>query len=174
MIDQLLVAGNETTTNSISAGLLYLAENQATQTTLRQNEDLIPKFVEEILRTDGPMQVAIRYTATDVTVGGVDIPAGSQVLVGLGSANRDECKFARGESLDLDRSNAGAHLTLGSGVHACLGAELARLEMRESFRSWLRRFSHIELGQDKDSIEYLQSWAVRGPTALKLRYRVAV
>jgi cytochrome P450 len=94
------------------------------------------------------------------------------VLVSLGSANRDENKFVRADDVNLERGNAGAHLTFGSGTHHCLGAELARLEMRESFRAWVGRFSSIELAQDPDSIEYHHSWAMRGPLSLKLKYQV--
>jgi cytochrome P450 len=172
MIDQLLVAGNETTTHSIAAGLLFLAQNPSMQQALRERPELIAKFSEEILRLNSPLQVAIRRTVTDVSLGGVNIPAGSQVLVSLGSANRDENKFVRADDVNLERGNAGAHLTFGSGTHHCLGAELARLEMRESFRAWVGRFSSIELAQDPDSIEYHHSWAMRGPLSLKLKYQV--
>jgi len=171
MIMQLLVAGNETTTNGLGAGLQYLAENPSMQATLRQRPELLPKFVEEMLRISTPLQVALRRTISEVTIGGVNIPAGSQVLVSLGSANADERKFAEPDLVDLERGNAGAHLTFGSGTHHCMGAELARLEMRESFRAWLNRFSHIELAQDRDSIEYQPSWVLRGPVSLRLRFR---
>jgi cytochrome P450 len=170
MIDQLLVAGNETTTHSIASGLLFLAQNPQMQGALRERPEQIAKFAEEILRLHSPLQVAIRRTITDITLGGVNIPAGSRVLVSLASANRDENKFAQADAVNLERGNAGAHLTFGSGTHHCLGAELARLEMRESFRAWVSRFSSVDLAQDSDSIEYHHSWAMRGPLSLKLKY----
>jgi cytochrome P450 len=172
-IDELLVAGNETTTNTISAGLLYLAQNTDTQTTLRANQGLIPRFVEELLRIAAPLQIALRYALIDVNVGGVDIPAGSKVFVGLASANRDECPYPVGERVDLERKNAGTHITFGGGVHHCLGSELARLELRVSFREWLTRFSHIELAQHPESVEYPPSFALRGPLSVKIRFRPA-
>jgi cytochrome P450 len=118
-----------------------------------------------------PLQIAYRYALADVNVGGVDIPAGSRIFVGLASANRDECRYPSGDQIDLNRKNAGSHITFGMGEHNCLGSELARLELRVTFREWLTRFSHIELAQDPDSIQYPSSFALRGPLAVKLRFR---
>lgn len=170
MIMQILVAGNETTTNSLGVGLEYLATNPSMQTTLRERPELLPKFVEEVLRISTPLQVVLRRTIADISLGGVDIPAESLILISLGSANADECKFAQAETINLERPTVGAHLTFGSGPHHCIGAELARLEMRESFRAWISRFSHIELAQPRDSIEYRASWVLRGPVSLRLQY----
>lgn len=173
MIQQILVAGNETTTNSMSASLLYLAENPQVQESLRAHPELIPRFVEEMLRLSTPLQGAMRFAIEDVEIEGVSIPAGSPIFVSLASANRDECKFEDAEAANTGRRNAGAHLTFGSGSHHCLGAELARLEMREAIRLWLERFSHFELNQEQESIEYPKSFALRGPLAVKLRFRSA-
>jgi cytochrome P450 len=170
-IDELLVAGNETTTNTISAGLLYLGQHPETQQALRANPDLIPRFVEELLRVTAPLQIGLRYALNDVNVGGVDIPAGSLVYVGLASANRDGCPFTSGDTIDLQRKNAATHLTFGAGQHHCLGSELARLELRVTFREWLANFSNIDLAQDPDTVRYPASYALRGPLAVNIRYR---
>jgi cytochrome P450 len=168
-IDEILVAGNETTTNTISAGLLYLAQDTALQATLRSQPALIPKFVEEILRISTPLQVALRLAVEDVNIGGIDIPKGSRILVGIGSCNRDDDSFPTAERIDLERRNAGTHLTFGGGEHHCLGADLARLELRVAFRLWLAEFSRIELAQHGSSVQYPSSFALRGPLSLKLR-----
>jgi cytochrome P450 len=172
-VDELLVAGNETTTNSIGAGLLYIAQRPHLQAQLRADLNKIPRFVEEMLRLSAPLQLTSRFTLTDVEIGGVRIPAGSTIFVGLASANRDDCIYAGGAEADLSRLNASTHLTFGAGEHHCLGSELARLEMRVTFREWLKRFSHIELAQDPDTVQYPSSFALRGPLAFRLKYTVA-
>jgi cytochrome P450 len=172
-IDELLVAGNSTTTDAISSGLLYLAQHPETYAALRASPDLVPRLVEEVLRITAPLQIAYRYALSDVIVGDVNIPAGSRVFIGLASANRDQCPYPSGDRIDLERKNAGTHITFGAGEHNCLGSELARLELRVTFREWLARFSHIELAQDPDSIEYLSSFALRGPLRVKLRLQRA-
>jgi cytochrome P450 len=170
-VEELLVAGNETTTNSIAAGLLYLSQNPQLQAALQADMSRIPRFVEEMLRVSAPLQLNLRFALMDVEIGGVAIPAGSKVFVGLASANRDNCQFARADDVQLSRLNASTHLSFGAGEHHCLGSELARLEMQVAFREWLTRFSVSELAQDPDSIQYPSSFAVRGPLALRLRYR---
>jgi cytochrome P450 len=173
MTDELLVGGNETTTSAIGSGLLHLARHSELQAKLRAGPTLIPKFVEEVLRTAAPLQVTLRLALSDVMIGGVNIPAGSQIFVGIGSANRDECKFARADEIDPERPNGPPHITFGAGEHHCLGAELARLELRVAFRLWLERYASIELAQDPDSIEYPASYTIRGPLALELRLQAA-
>lgn len=167
--DEVLVAGNETTTSTITAGLLELARNQELQAKLRAQPELIPKFAEETLRVSSPLQVTLRRALVDVIIGGVEIPAGSKIFIGLGSANRDDCAFAQADKLDPERTSDKTHVTFGAGVHHCLGAELARLELRTAFDLWLKRYSKIELAQPADSIEYPASYAIRGPKAVRLR-----
>jgi cytochrome P450 len=166
--DEILVAGNETTTSTIAAGLLELAQNPQLQSRLRAQPDLIPKFVEEILRVSSPLQITLRLALEDVNVGGVDIPAGSKIFVGLGSGNRDERAFAKADDVDTDRAPK-AHMTFGAGLHHCLGAELARLELRIAFGLWLTRFSKIELARPNEPVVYPASHAIRGPTAVNLK-----
>lgn len=166
--DELLVAGNETTTSAIGSGLLDIASNQELQASLRAKPVLIPKFVEEILRTASPIQLALRFALEDVTIGGVDIPAMSKVFVGLASANRDDSAFAAAAAIDPERVGK-THLSFGAGEHHCLGAELARLELRTAFALWLDRFVTIELAQPADTVAYPMSYTIRGPLSLMLR-----
>jgi cytochrome P450 len=169
ILDQLLVAGNETTTNGIAGGLKLLAENGELASRLGEDRTLIPKFVEEVLRLEAPVQCLIRFVHSDVELAGVKIPAGSKLLVGLASANRDCAKFDEADEVDVARRNGGAHFAFGTGIHHCVGSELARLELRETFGVWLSRFSSISLAGSAEDIVYLPSFGVRGPRALPLR-----
>ncbi len=166
--DEILVAGNETTTSTIAAGLLELAENPELQDRLRAQPDLIPKFVEEILRVSSPLQVTLRLALEDVNIGGVDIRAGSKIFVGLGSANRDDKAFEHADDVDTSRAPK-AHVTFGAGMHHCLGAELARLELRIAFDLWLKRFSKIERVRPGEPVVYPASHAIRGPNEVHLK-----
>ena len=169
IVEQILVAGNETTTNGIANGLLQLAEDMTLQDRLRANPELLPKFVEEILRVESPVQGLFRYVLEDTELGGVRIPKGSTVMIRYAAGNRDEAKFANPEAFDLDRKNNGAHIAFGSGIHHCVGSQLARAEMLVSFRAFLDRFSRFELAVPSEQIHYHPSFALRGPTKLPLR-----
>lgn len=170
-MDELLAAGNETTTSALSAGLLMLARDQALQARLRADPELIGKFVDELLRLESPLQITLRFSIEDVELGGVLIPGGSNIFVSLGSANRDGCAFADPEQMDLARPGDRTSFTFGAGAHHCLGAELSRLEQKIAFRQWLERYSRIELA-DPD-VSYPASYAIRGPKSVKLRVEPA-
>jgi cytochrome P450 len=171
--DELLVAGNETTGSVISASLLHLASHPDAQQRLRSDRQLIPNFVEEMLRTATPLQLTLRYAVTDVTLGGVSLPAGAKIFVGMACANRDEHRFDAPENVDIERKNARANITFGGGDHFCLGADLARLELRIAIQEWLIRFSFIRLNQPPDSIRYPAGFTVRGPKELELSFERA-
>jgi cytochrome P450 len=171
--DELLVAGNETTGSVISASLLHLASHPDVQQRLRNDRQLIPNFVEEMLRTATPLQLTLRYAVSDVTLGGVALPAGAKIFVGMACANRDEHRFDAPEDVDIERKNARANITFGGGDHFCLGADLARLELRIAIQEWLARFSFIRLNQPPDSIRYPAGFTVRGPKELKLSFERA-
>jgi len=169
IVEQILVAGNETTTNGIANGLQRLAEDQELQARLRANPDMLGKFVEEILRIESPVQGLFRYVLDDTELGGVRIPKGATVMIRYAAGNRDEAKFDHAEEFDLDRKNNGAHIAFGSGIHHCVGSQLARAEMLVSFRAVLDRFSRFELAVPSSEIHYHPSFALRGPTKLPLR-----
>jgi cytochrome P450 len=142
---QLLVAGNETTRNLIAAGLLALAEHPAQYARLRDEPDLVPSAVEELLRWTTPV-ISFMRTATRATeVAGVPIAAGEPVLMLFASADRDEAAFGPSAStLDVGRS-PNPHLAFGFGNHFCLGAALARLEGRAVLDALTARFVRIEV-----------------------------
>ena len=142
----LLVAGNETTRNLIALGTLALIERPDQFLLLRENPELMPSAVEELLRFTTPVANMSRCATDDVEIRGRRILAGQYVTMLYGSANRDEDVFGpNAEQLDITR-NPNPHLTFGSGEHSCLGAQLARLEARVLFEELLARFESIELG----------------------------
>ena len=167
IVEQLLVAGNETTTNGIAAGLYALSQDQDLHRRLREDSALVGEFVEEVLRMESPVQGLFRRATEDTEVEGVAIPEGSIVMVHYGAANRDEDRFAQAEAFDLDRPKKGAHIAFGSGIHHCGGSELARVEMRVCFAAFVSRFSQLEL-LDPD-IVYHPTFALRGIQRLNLR-----
>jgi cytochrome P450 len=144
-IFQLIVAGHDTTASLIGNSVVVLLRNPDQLTQLRADPTRIPKAVEEFLRYDAPVpHSTFRYTAAPLTLGGVAIPAGEQVIICLAAANRDADRYAHPEELDLERDEA-RHLAFGHGIHHCLGAPLARLEGHIALESLLRRFPEISL-----------------------------
>lgn len=145
LVTHLIIAGHETTTNMLGSGVYLLAQLPEVQDRLRANPELMPGAVEEILRLESPVQNLFRTTNQDVEVGGVVIPGGSMVVLSWASANRDPSHFENSEQFDPKRTNAAAHMSFGKGIHACLGAALARTEGRIAFEELLRRTDRIHL-----------------------------
>jgi cytochrome P450 len=173
IVEQILVAGNETTTNGIGNGLHYLATHPDLQQSLRENPDRINDFVEEILRTESPVQGLFRQVLEDTELDGVALPKGSTVMIRYAAGNRDSDRFENAEEFNLERQNNGAHMAFGSGIHHCVGSQLARLEMHASFAAFLKRFKSFELAPDCDPTNYHLSFALRGPTALPIVFTPA-
>jgi cytochrome P450 len=142
----LFSAGSETTRNALAGALLALLERPDELAGLRTDRSGLPSFVEEVLRWTTPSPAQRRTATTTTTLGGQDIRAGDKVLIWEGSANRDERVFARPDVFDV-RRDPNPHLSFGHGVHHCLGASLARLEIRVLFDELLSRFAGYELVQ---------------------------
>ena len=140
----LVEAGNETTRNAISGGLLALAEHPAEWEKLRANPDLVPDAVEEMLRWVSPISHFTRLATEEVEVAGVTIPKGEQVALYFASANRDEDVFDDPFTFRVDR-NPNPHLTFGFGEHFCMGAHLARVEIEVMYRRLLERIESFEV-----------------------------
>ncbi|MEW2505642.1 cytochrome P450 [Amycolatopsis sp. NPDC047767] len=134
----LLVAGHETTTNLIGNGVLALLRNPEQYRALARDAALAEGAVEEVLRYDSPIQLTTRTVLTDTTLGGVELAAGTTVLVLVGAANRDPRVFDEPDRFDITRA-PGRHLAFGRGIHFCLGAPLARLQGRTVLRELARR-----------------------------------
>jgi cytochrome P450 len=141
----LLDAGHEATVNVSGNGLLALLEHPDQLTRLRDDLGLLPTAVEELMRFDSPLQLFERTATADVELGGVTVREGQKVAALLGAANRDPAVFPDPDVLDVARTD-NPHITFGAGVHFCIGAPLARVELQASFGALLERTSRLELG----------------------------
>jgi cholest-4-en-3-one 26-monooxygenase len=163
---QLLVAGNETTRNALSGALVAFAEHPEQWQRLRRDPSLVPAAVEEILRWTSPVVSFLRTTTTQVEMAGRTIPAGSPTMLLYSSANRDAAAFGPTASrFDIGR-DPNHHLAFGSGPHFCLGAELARVELRVMLDTLVARVSHIEPAGD---VERSMSLVIAGLRHAPLR-----
>jgi cytochrome P450 len=156
----LLIGGHETTANQINLSLLLLLDHPGELAKLRADPALIPGAVEELLRCSrlGGLPPA-RVTKEDVRIGGVTIPAGEQVMPLFASANRDPSVFSDPDRLDVTRGAAN-HLSFGAGVHHCLGAQLARVELQEAFRGLIGRLPGLRLAVPASQLEFKPGMAI--------------
>lgn len=172
----LFAAGTETTVRLLSTMLRFLAEDPALQDRIRSDRSLIPDFVEETLRIESPIKGDFRLTRCPVSVGGVDLDAGTTLMVLNGAANRDPGQFPDPHTLDIERDNARSHLSFGRGVHTCPGAPLARSEARVSLDRILDRMADIHIsdkvhGPPGDrQFTYVPTHILRGVTHLGLEF----
>jgi cytochrome P450 len=162
----LLAAGNETTRNATSGGMLALVENPDQRARLLADPSLIPSAVEEILRYVSPVMHMARLTTRATEVGGRPIRAGEWVIIWYPSANRDEAVFPDPNRFDVGRT-PNEHLAFGFGEHFCLGAGLARLELRVMFEEALRRLPDLELA---GPVERLHATILRVIKRMPVRY----
>ena len=170
IIQQILVAGNETTAHSITEGLKLLIEHPDQMAAVLANPGLIPNLIDETLRVLTPTQNTWRVAARDVQLAGVAIPAGAFLLLRLGSANRDEARFGNGEAFDVQRGDARRHIAFGQGIHICLGAPLARRELSIAFETLLRRVKNCRFTPGKNAFVHPPSILLRGLQDLYLSF----
>jgi cytochrome P450 len=164
----LIVAGNETTRNVASGGLLALIENPRELERLRQDPELLPRATEEILRYVSPVVQFCRTPIDDVEVSGTKVRAGETLCLFYPSANYDEDVFEDPFAFRIERDPK-EHFAFGIGVHFCLGVVLARMELHELFRRLLARLEHVELA---GSVDRVASSFVGGIKRMPIRYRV--
>lgn len=141
----LMGAGFETTVNLIGNGIALLLEHEDQLALLRDDPTLWPNAISEILRFDSPVQMTARTANCDVEVAGHPLRAGQTIVLLIGAANHDPAVFADPERFDVSRPNAKDHLSFGSGIHACLGASLARMEGEYALRALFERFPDLRL-----------------------------
>ncbi len=172
----LFAAGQETTARLLAAALKHLAEHPELQDDLRGDRDRIPNFLEEVLRLESPVKTDFRLATRSTTVGAVDVPAGTPVMLLNGAANRDPRRFECPHELRLDRPNAQAHIAFGRGIHSCPGGPLARAEGRVSLERILDRTRDIRLSEEHHGppgqrrFDYEPTWILRGLTTLHLEF----
>ncbi len=139
----LLNAGHETTTNLIGNAVDLLIRNPEAMRDLRRHPDAIETAIEEFLRMESSNQLGNRRATEDTMLGGVAMPAGTYVHIGIGAANRDPAQFPDPDRLDI-RRQPNRHLAFGTGIHACAGMSLARMEARVAIGRLVQRFAQIE------------------------------
>jgi cytochrome P450 len=170
MIFLLLIAGHETTVNLIGNGMLALLTHANQMEQLRGDLSLMPSAIEELLRFDGPLEMATeRFTLEPIEFSGVTIPAGAMVYAVIASANRDEQQFERADQMDITRAN-NRHLSFGQGTHYCLGAPLARLEAKIAITALLRHMPRLRLACPPAQIRWKPGLILRGVQALPLEF----
>lgn len=162
----LLNAGHEATVNVIGNGVYALMKNPAQLKRLRSDASLIPSAIEELMRYDTPLHLFTRWVLEDLEFGGRSFKKGEQVALILGAANRDPEQFSEPDQLDLGRT-PNAHVSLGGGIHYCLGAPLARLELQTSIPILLERLPKLTLVEEPS---YKDSYHFHGLEALQVAY----
>ncbi|MGC9542100.1 cytochrome P450 [Streptomyces sp. UG1] len=172
----LFSAGQETTVRLLSSALKVIAERPDIQRLLRDERDRIPNFVEETLRMESPVKGDFRLSRVPATVGGVDVPAGTTLMVVNGAANRDPRRFEDPGAFDPARPNARHHVAFGRGIHTCPGAPLARAEARVAIERLLDRTTDIRISErvhgpaESRRYQYLPTYILRGLTHLGLEF----
>jgi cytochrome P450 len=161
----LLIAGHETTTSMSANAIVTLMRDREAWERLCADPVLIPNAVEELLRFDSSVITWRRKALKAVEVAGVQIPEGAKLLLALCSGNRDDAHFPEPDRLDLDRENAKTHLSFGFGIHYCLGAPLARLELKIILEELTRRMPSLRLAPDQPW-EFPANTSFRGPAHL--------
>ena len=172
----IFAAGQETTVRLMTFAMRYLAEHPEVQERLRADRDLIPNFVEEMLRVESPVKAHFRMARRTTSLGGVPIPAGTTVMLMNGAANRDPRRFPDPDTVDVERPNAREQLAFSRGAHSCLGQSLARAESRVTMERVLDRMGEIRISAAEHGPaadrrwRYDPTWLFRGLTALHLEF----
>jgi cytochrome P450 len=152
---------------------MLLVRNPDQYALVREDPELVPNLVEEVLRLTTPTANMWRKVKRDHVLGGVEIPAGSMMLVRYASANRDEKVFPDADRFDVRRENASDHLAFGHGIHFCIGAALARKEMAVAFRTAIRRFEGLRMAPGHGEPRHKPSVLLRGLESLHLAFEAA-
>ncbi len=169
IVQQLLVAGNETTTATLAEGIILLARNPSELAKAQADPKIIPNMVEEMLRLASASSGIWRVMKADAELGGVTLPRGAMVMMRYAAANRDPERYDEPDRFLADRANARTHLAFGRGIHMCVGNMLSRKEMTVAFEELLPRISGITL-TDEAAIAYPPNMMLRGPVSVPVRF----
>jgi cytochrome P450 len=172
ILTQLLVAGNETTTATLTFAVLRLARDAALLARVREDRSQLPLFVEEVLRLDSPIQGQFRKAVADEILAGTAIPAGSLLHVRFASANRDERVWGPDiDTVRLDSRQPATHLAFGLGLHFCVGAALSRLELDIALNALLDRFKDWRLAAPQAPLSFRTHFHHRNLLSLEVEFR---
>ena len=169
IVQQLLVAGNETTTKLLTETVRLLANHPDQWRRLQEETSRAPSIIEEALRLSTPTQGMFRIATRDHDLDGVHIPKGSRLVIVFASANRDEALYSEPDEFNPDRDGLRDHLSFGKGIHFCLGAALSRLEGRVALEELARRVDSFTL-DESNAYEYYPSFLLRGLTRLDVHF----
>ena len=168
LVRELMVAGNETTTRALADIILRLDEIPDAWDRLLEDVGYRRAVVEEGIRLASPAMGLWRRVTRATELGGTPLPAGSSLFLAFGSANRDDDVFSNADAFDPLRENIREHLAFGHGIHACVGAGLARIETESALRALAQRVTSLEV-IDRTALKYAPSYALRGLTELPVR-----
>jgi cytochrome P450 len=175
----LFVAGQDTSAKLIASAFRILGDCPHIQQRLRADRQRIPDFIEETLRLESPAKVNFRLARTRTSIGGVDLPAGTLVMIGLSAANRDPRQFHEPDQFQLERPGVRNHVAFGRGFHACPGAPLARLEARVTLERFLDRTTDIRICEEHHGpanarrYDYVPTYILHGLSALHIQFTQA-
>ena len=167
---QLMVAGNETTTHAVAGGLVHLINAPDQADKLRADPKLIGNMIEEVLRLDTPTAGMWRVVTRDAQLGGHSFAGGSMVMLRYAAANRDPAKYPDPDKFDVERKNARTHLAFGKGIHMCVGNMLSRKEMTVAFETLLARLDDIRL-KEGTILKVAPNMLLRGYSAVPITFR---
>lgn len=171
-LQNLLIAGHLTTTALIGTTVLHLLSHRDQWELLGERPDLIPAAVEEAARYDGALQGFRRVTTRPLTLAGTELPAGAELFVAFGAANRDASRHPRPDAFDITRDAPARHLAFGFGAHACVGAQLAREQLRVTVEELTRRLPGLRLAEGRP-VTMRPTMIHRSPEELHLTWAVA-
>jgi len=166
----ILVAGNDTTTATLSTGMYRLITTPGLEQALRGEPAKLTNFIEEVLRYEAPIQGLWRRATRDTELGGVRLKEGDILSVRFGAANHDPAVFADPETLDPDRRNLRNHLTFGAGPHFCVGKQLALAELQTAFAIVLDRMKNLRLARGEGGVEWATRYSGYGVTRLEMAF----
>lgn len=171
IVQQLMVAGNETTTSTLAGGLLLLIRNPDQLAKVRADPALVPNMVEEMLRLLSPTAGLWRVAARDTELGGTPIGKGEMLMLRFAAANRDPAAFPDPDAFDVERRNARSHLAFGRGIHMCVGNMLSRKELAVAFERLIARYDGFDLPDGANDFRHAPNRLLRGLLALHVRLR---
>lgn len=167
---QLFLGGTQTTKHLMTSLMMLLIQNPGQMELARADGSLLKAAIEEALRLESPVQFSLRLCVKDTEIRGVRIPAGAQLLLLWGSANRDSAVFIHPDRYDVMRNNVREHMAFGNGIHFCVGASLGRLETQIAFEELFRRMSSIRFLPGRNTFSVAPSVAFRAPEHLFLQF----